>query len=347
MSSIPDGDASTGTSSSAPSGAAQPPAVPETCANCGRTFVGDYCPACGQRAEPELSIIRILGGFVRELIDTERGLWRTFRDLTLHPGTAVRAYLAGARQPFTNPGRYLLVGAIVTTVASAALEGIGAPDHNIGRFAVHVAQGFTKGAVEDSGEAAAASLEGTAWGAAVQDLEQLGAYPALALVLIAGLVGLLYWALFRRDTNVPAEAFAVGTYATAHAVILYQCADCILELFVHHGALGTRLSTAFDWGSQALLFIYPGVLTYGCFGASVWNGIKGGLGLAWGYTEAALVSIVGLAGYAEWLLWAYPNAYSGSGPGGVIVAVAFAAVLLLVHGAFELYARYRHGGHSA
>ncbi|WP_263809776.1 DUF3667 domain-containing protein [Salinibacter pepae] len=231
--------------------------------------MGDYCPACGQRGGSELSVIGILGGFVRELVDTERGLWRAFRDLTLHPGTAVRAYLAGARQPFMNPGRYLLVGAIVTTVASAALQGIGAPDHNIGRFAVHVAQGVTKGAAEDSGEAAAASLEGTAWSAAVQDLEQLGAYPALALVLIAGLVGLLYWALFRRDTNVPAESFAVGTYATAHAVILYQCADCILELFVHHGALGARLSTAFDWGSQALLFVYPHVLTYGCWGKRV------------------------------------------------------------------------------
>jgi len=344
MSSIPDGDAITGTSSSAPSGSAQPPAVPETCANCGRTFVGDYCPACGQRAGSELSVIGILGGFVRELIDTERGLWRTFRDLTLHPGTAVRAYLAGARRPFTSPGRYLLVGAIVVTVASAALQGIGAQSSNIvGRMAVISAQGFRDG-LQDPGETT--PLEGTAWSAAIQDLEQLGAYPALTLVVIAGLVGLLYWALFRRDTASPAEAFAVATYVTAHSVILYKCADCILELIVHYGALEARFSTVFDWSSQALLFVYPGVLTYGCFGASVWNGIKGGLGLAWGYTEAALVSIVGLAGYAEWLLWAYPDAYSGSGP-GMAVAVAFAAVLLLVHGAFELYARYRHGGHSA
>ena len=172
--------------------------------------------------------------------------------LRLHPGTAVRAYLAGARQPFTNPGRYLLVGAIVTTVASAALQGIGAPDHNIGRFAVHVAQGFTKGAAEDSGEAATASLEGTAWSAAVQDLEQLGAYPALALVLIAGLVGLLYWALFRRDTNVPAEAFAVGTYATAHAVILYQSTNVVFEFLVHYGALEAGISTTFEWALRVL-----------------------------------------------------------------------------------------------
>jgi len=293
-------------------------------------------------------VISILGGFVRELVDTERGLWRTFRDLTLRPGTAVRAYLAGARQPFTSPGRYLLVGAIITTVASATLQWIGAPESGFGRFAVNAAEGFARGDTQDSGEAAATiSLEGTAWSAAVQDLEQLGASPALVLVMIAGLVGLLYWALFRRDTNSPAEAFAVATYATAHAVILCQCADFVFELFVHYGAPGARLSTAFEWSSWALLFVYPGVLTYGCFGASVWNGIKGSVGLAWGYIEAALVAIVGLVGYAEWLLWTNPDAYSRGLPGVAVVVVVFVAFRFLVQGALELYGRYRYGGHSA
>ncbi len=127
MSSPPEDDSATGTADPEVSQTAQPPAVPQTCANCGRTFIGEYCPGCGQRAESELSILHILGGFVRELVDTERGLWRTFRDLTLRPGTAARGYLAGARQPFTSPGRYLLVGAIVTTVTSAALQRLGAP----------------------------------------------------------------------------------------------------------------------------------------------------------------------------------------------------------------------------
>ncbi|MFB6272217.1 MAG: DUF3667 domain-containing protein [Salinibacter sp.] len=124
MSSTLDDDSSTDTTDSDASASAQPPAVPETCANCGRTFAGEYCPSCGQRVGSGLSLIRILGGFVRELVETERGLWRTFRDLTLRPGTAVRSYLAGARQPFTSPGRYLLVGAIVATVASATLQGL-------------------------------------------------------------------------------------------------------------------------------------------------------------------------------------------------------------------------------
>jgi len=346
MSPTSDDDSSTGATDSDASASAQPPAVPETCANCGRAFAGEYCPACGQRAGAGLSIVSILGGFARELLNTERGLWRTFRDLTLRPGTTVQRYLQGERRPFTSPGRYLLVGAIVATVVSAILQGIGVTGSNIGRLAINAARGFTEG-VQDPEEATTTSFEGTAWSAAIQDLEQLGAYPALALVVIAGLVGILYWALFRQDTDSPAEALAVAAYATAHATILSQCADFIFELFVHYGTPRAQVSTAFDWSSEALLFIYPGFLTYGCFGASVWNGIKGGLGLTWGCTEAVMVAIAGLAGYTEWLLWAYPDAYSGGGPESVIVAATFTAFILLVHGAFELYARYRYGGRSA
>ncbi|WP_263786264.1 DUF3667 domain-containing protein [Salinibacter grassmerensis] len=341
MSSPPDDDPATGTADSEVSETAQPPAVPQTCANCGRTFIGKYCPGCGQRAESELSILHILGGFVRELVDTDRGLWRTFRDLTLRPGTAVRGYLAGSRRPFTSPGRYLLVGALVVTVISTTLQGIGASGSNIGRLAVPAANGF-EDAMQDSSETT--PLEGTAWRAAVQDLEQFGAYPALVLVLIAGLVGLLYWVLFRRNTNFPAEAFAVATYATAHAVILLQCADFIFGLLEHYGAPGSRISTVFKWASQMILLVYPGLLTYGCFGANVWNGVKGSLGFAWGFIEAPLVALAGLAGYTKWLHWTHPDAYSGDGPVAV-VAVISTAVLLLVHGILE-YARYRYGGRS-
>lgn len=340
MPSLPDGD--TSTTNSDPSTSARPPVLPETCANCGRTFIGDYCPGCGQRAEPALSILHILGGFVRELVDTERGLWRTFRDLTLRPGTAVQDYLTGTRRPFTSPGRYLLVGALVVTVLAATLEEIGAPASNIGQLAVIAANGFSDG-VQDPGDTA--SFEGTAWNAAIQDLEQFGAYPALVLMLIAGLVGILHWALFRRSMTFPAEAFAVATYATAHAVVLYQSTDFVFELLVHYGALEAQASLVFERASETILFVYPGVLTYGCFGASVWNGVKGSLGFLWGYIEASLMALAGLAGYAEWLAWTNPDAYSGDGL-GVAITGFFFAVLLLVHGALELYARYRYGGHS-
>ncbi|WP_103026442.1 DUF3667 domain-containing protein [Salinibacter altiplanensis] len=310
------------------------PVRAETCANCGRTFAGEYCPSCGQRAELELSFIGILGGFVRELVDTERGLWRTLRDLTLRPGTTVRHYLRGQRRPFTSPGRYLLVGAIIATGCSALLNRLGLPSENVGRAAIDAAQGFT-GAIEP------ATVDESAWGAATQGLEQVGAVPAFVLVAIAGLGGLLCRSLFRRETHSFAEALAVATYGATHATILYQGADLVSELIVRYGTPGPRVSAALNWGSEALLVVYPGLLTYGCFGASVWNGLKGGLGFAWGYIEAVLIAILGLAGYATWIHWTHPDTYAGDGTETVIVTGGFAAVLLLVHGLLELYTRPR------
>lgn len=310
----------------------QAPVKLETCVNCGRTFNGEYCPACGQQADSELSIIGILGGFARELVDTEQGLWQTFKDLTLRPGTTVRAYLAGTRKPLTSPGRYLLVGAIVATGISMILQGVGASPWNPGLLATNVAQGFAEGTET--------SWEGTAWNAGVRSLQEFGAVPALVLLVLAGLAGVLYRSLFRKAANSPAEALAVAAYATAHATILFQGVHFAFELVEHYGGLGTRLSTVFEWISNATLLLYPGFVTYGCFGASVWNGIKGVLGWTWAYVEVCLVAIIGLSGYAEWLLWAHPDAYPGEGP-AAMVAIGFGVFLLLVHGVLELYGWYR------
>jgi hypothetical protein len=48
------------------------------CPNCGRRFTGTYCPTCGQKADAELTIWDIVGGFFRDLVDVTRGFWPTF-----------------------------------------------------------------------------------------------------------------------------------------------------------------------------------------------------------------------------------------------------------------------------
>lgn len=315
------------------------PVETETCANCGRAFTGDYCPSCGQRASDELSVVSILGGFARELLDTERGLWRTFRDLTLRPGTTVQRYLQGERRPFTSPGRYLLVGALIATGTDAALRGVGATAPGFGKVLWGFAAGFAEGGQNPGNE--------SALGAVAQNFEEFGAVPALVLVLVTGLAGLLYRSLYRRETDSAAEALAVAAYGTAHGAILYQAFDFVFRLLLHYGEPVIGHPHVFHRIPLAVLFLYPGIVTYGCFGANWWNGIKGALGEAWAFIEAGLVVVVGMAGYAEWLVWAYPDGHSRGEPGSAIVAVTVVASLLLVHGAFELYARYRYGRRSA
>lgn len=329
-----DSGSNTGKSDPGPPASMRVPVEIETCANCGRTFSGEYCPSCGQRVESELSVISILGGFVRELIETERGLWRTFKDFTLRPGTATRHYLNGVRRPFTSPGRYLLVGAIVATGSTTILNWVGTPSDGLGRFAISAAQGFTRG----SGTAGASGE--SAWSATLHGLEQLGAVPAVVLLMLAGIAGLLYRPLFRQETDSLAEALAVATYGAAHAAILYSGTELTLELVGHYGKLGARMTTFFEWIPNGVLLLYPGVLTYGCFGPRWWNGMKGALGWTWANVESALVVIMGITGYAEWLHRINPETYTGSGPGAG-VAGASAAFLILVHGLLEVYFRYR------
>jgi hypothetical protein len=84
------------------------PMPPRGCLNCGGEKLGDYCHACGQ----PFRLVRItLATLARELaarMSFERGLFRTFKEMTLRPGTMIRNYLRGQRRSYVNPVTYLL-----------------------------------------------------------------------------------------------------------------------------------------------------------------------------------------------------------------------------------------------
>jgi hypothetical protein len=82
------------------------------CPNCGRRFAGSYCPSCGQKADAELTISDIIGGFFRDLFDAKHGLWPILEGMTLVPGQTLRHYLSRARNQYVDPGRYLLVAGL-------------------------------------------------------------------------------------------------------------------------------------------------------------------------------------------------------------------------------------------
>jgi len=89
-------------------------AVVETveCPNCGRVFTGTYCPDCGQEADPSVSATGVIGGFFRDLIDVDDGVWPTVVGLTLRPGKTLQRYLSGIRKGLTSPGQYLLAAVV-------------------------------------------------------------------------------------------------------------------------------------------------------------------------------------------------------------------------------------------
>lgn len=90
----------------------------DTCPNCGREAVGRYCSHCGQRLHGgRFSLRTLLADAAIQQLNLDRGFLHTVLALAQRPGPAVREYIGGRTQPYTNPLRFLLVTAAVVTFA--------------------------------------------------------------------------------------------------------------------------------------------------------------------------------------------------------------------------------------
>jgi len=95
------------------------------CANCSHSFAGTYCPNCGQKRGSSVTVLDLVSGFFREVMDLEGGFWPTVKGLTLHPGRTLQRYLSGARRSYMHPGRYLLAAIVVSTLVMQGLTWAG------------------------------------------------------------------------------------------------------------------------------------------------------------------------------------------------------------------------------
>ena len=80
------------------------------CPNCGHGDVAIYCPQCGQSQKlSRLSIAAVFQLAFRSVFDADRGVLRTFKELTLRPGPMVAAYVGGQRKSYLNPITYFFI----------------------------------------------------------------------------------------------------------------------------------------------------------------------------------------------------------------------------------------------
>lgn len=90
-----------------------PPGAP--CPNCGATLMGEWCHACGQKAEDlQRSLRHLAEEAVEGLTHFDGRLWRTLPRLVRDPAGLTREFLAGKRASQLPPLRlYLIVVVIV------------------------------------------------------------------------------------------------------------------------------------------------------------------------------------------------------------------------------------------
>ena len=100
------------------------------CQNCGAALGGDYCSACGQRAdEPRRVVIGLVQDFLVDTMAIDGKLARSIGLLLSRPGRLARLYLDGKRVKYSPPFRLYLFGSVFFFLAAFAM--IGAPQNNM------------------------------------------------------------------------------------------------------------------------------------------------------------------------------------------------------------------------
>ena len=94
-----------------------------TCATCGTTFQGNYCPRCGQSAAVgRYSLKTAFLLFLDVWGLGNRGMFRTIRDLLLRPGYMIRDYLGGMQMAYFPPFKMFFLIAALSILVEGGLN---------------------------------------------------------------------------------------------------------------------------------------------------------------------------------------------------------------------------------
>ena len=93
------------------------------CSTCGRRYVGNFCPQCGQSAQ--VGRYSFKNAFLLYL-DVwglgNRGMFRTIRDLFLRPGYMIRDYLNGMQMAYFPPFKMLFLIITLSLLVNTGLN---------------------------------------------------------------------------------------------------------------------------------------------------------------------------------------------------------------------------------
>ena len=73
------------------------------CLNCGTPLDGEYCHACGQKAQVHRTLSAFWHDLAHSVLHFDGKLWRTLPLLAWHPGELTRRYIHGERARFVSP----------------------------------------------------------------------------------------------------------------------------------------------------------------------------------------------------------------------------------------------------
>lgn len=229
--------------------------TPTLCPACNRENTSEFCPECGENQHPKrFSIGTVIGDVPNAIVNFERGLPYTIRELALRPGKTVRGYLAGARSRHYRPLNFVfLVGGLYTLFFSLAnIQGVMGTDATSGM---------------------------TEWELFIQ--EQSIQYQAFLLLMQLPFFALVSWLLFRKRGFYYGEHLVGNAFMVAE-ITLYQLLMFPLYSVFNHTAVVDVLNIIY-------LFFMMG---YGIYMYYDWFYQRRGFGEAWRCVLAVVLNII-------------------------------------------------------
>ncbi|MDC1067839.1 DUF3667 domain-containing protein [Candidatus Kapabacteria bacterium] len=85
------------------------------CKNCHTEHTANFCPNCGQKTIDKHTFRSVFSG-IMEVVELERGFFKTLWDILIRPSAFFEGYLSGKTKPYTNPIVFFIVLASFSTV---------------------------------------------------------------------------------------------------------------------------------------------------------------------------------------------------------------------------------------
>ncbi len=177
-----------------------------TCKNCQHEFDGNFCSQCGQKViTRRLTISMALSNFFSTFFNLERGFIYTIKMMFVNPGKVVREYISGNTIKYTNPFRYILVIATLSTLLTVSS---GVYDETTSQMN-HLMGMDQLDPIEQAGQLKVQEQIATV----------MKKYLSFVLILLTPFFSLATYLLIRRKLNY-AEHFVMNVYSVGQTTII-------------------------------------------------------------------------------------------------------------------------------
>ncbi len=94
----------------------------EKCSQCESDLFDQYCSNCGHPRKPKKIDGQYISGELRSILNFDRGIFFTVKELLLRPGISVRKFILDDRERLVKPVVFVIICSLVYTIAQHVFQ---------------------------------------------------------------------------------------------------------------------------------------------------------------------------------------------------------------------------------